>query len=255
MTVPHPHHAHVPNATEFEDQRALWREALANDEGLHSSALDLIKAADGHRFGYQWTWCNTPIIRWPDDIVLMQEMVWGLRPSCVIETGVARGGSLLLSASLMAMTGRRPAVLGIDLRIYQHAREAVAASPWSSDILLWEGDSASLQAREVVVNFIAGHPGPALLVLDSDHTHHHVLQELRSLAPIVEAGSIVAVADTLIERMPPDHYPDRPWGPGNNPLSALGEFLAQDERFAIAQEYNRRGLLSEFRDGIIRRVV
>jgi len=254
MTAPQPHHSRVPDAELFAHQRSAWQDGMAQDDTLHSAAVDLMQRADRHRFGYHWSWCGAPIIRWPDDIVLIQEIVWDLKPACIIETGVARGGSLLLSASLMAMTGRTPAVLGMDLTIHPHARTAICGSPWAPAITLWEGDSASEAAQESAAAFIRQHPGAALLVLDSDHTHDHVFAELTSLAPLTTVGSVIVVADTVIQSMPADHYPDRVWGPGNNPWTAARFFLDQDDRFRPAKEYNRRGLLSEMRDGIIRRV-
>ena len=253
MEMPQPHHLDVPDAKSFSDQRRVWRDNVAKDQVLQSKANDLMSVATRHRYGYQWAWCGVPIIRWPDDIMLMQEIVWAIRPSCVIETGIARGGSLILSASLMAMTGVKPAVLGMDIAIYPHAHVAVESSPWRDNILMWEGNSASAEACDVLDEFLLSNPGPAVLVLDSDHTHDHVLAELRMLASRLPKDSFVIVADTVIETLPADHHIDRPWGAGNNPATAIKTFLVEDERFELAGDWGRRALLSEMRDGVLQR--
>lgn len=222
---------------------------------LRRQALSLHEAADSRRFGYQWEWLGTPIIRWPEDIVLFQEVIFTLRPTSIVETGIARGGSVLLSASLMEMCGLKSRVLGIDIAIHDHARSAVATSRFASDVQLWEGDSASGKAREVVEKFIESAPsGPTLMVLDSNHTERHVLAELEGLATLLTTGSVVAVADTIVEFMPDGHYQGRPWGPGNSPLSAVQKFLETHDEFRDLQDWSRRGLLTEFRDGFIVRV-
>jgi cephalosporin hydroxylase len=243
----------IPDAKTFT---ALVRDqgaAMLLDKDLRASALDLQSRAERYAYGYQQTWAGVPIVRLPEDIVRFQEVVWSLRPGFIVETGIARAGSLLLSASLMAMTGDKPHVLGIDIQILEHAKAAIRSAPWASDICVWEGDSAGEAARNVVSNFIRDsvRSGPGILVLDSDHTHHHVLAELRSLAGLLPVGSYILVADTLIEEFEEDHYPNRPWGPGNSPLSALNEFLADDPRFQRVASDVLPALVTEFRDGIV----
>lgn len=250
-----PYHVDVPDAQEFESARAEWREAFANAEDLRKPAVELHALVDQYQFGYQWEWCGVPIIRLPDDIVLFQEMVWAIQPRAIVETGVARGGSVVLSASLMAMTGIKPAVLGLDILIHQHTYDAINGSIYCKSISLWEGDSAGPEARKVVEGFISAHSDkhPVILVLDSDHTHDHVLNELRNLTSDLPSGSIIVVADTIVEEMPDGYYAERPWGKGNNPLSAVNQFLMENKDFIREERFGRRGLLTEFRDGVIRR--
>lgn len=244
----------VPDASEFQNSRAKWREDLGSDETLRSHAIELVVESNRHNFGYQWEWCGVPIIRHPDDIVLQQEIMWKLNPVRVIETGVARGGSLVLSASLMAMTEISPRVLGLDIQILPHAIEAL--SPWTSNsqVELFEGDSASNLAVTRVKEFLDGVASPCLLILDSNHTHDHVLRELMALAPQMPKGSMVIVADTIVEEMPDNYYPNRPWGKGNNPYTATVEFLKSNHDFELDTRWSRRSLLGECRDGILRRV-
>ena len=236
--------------------RAAWIAALGQDDELRDQALALQGAAERHRYGYHAHWCGVPIIRLPDDILVFQEIVWTLRPAFIVETGVARGGSLALSASLMSMCGLPSRVLGLDIQILDHARRAVQSLPWSDGITLWEGDSSGQDAAEAVRSFVASSPQgrPGILVLDSDHSQEHVLRELMTLAPEMPVGSIVQVADTIIEEFDPGHYPDRPWGKGNSPLTAVNEFLSIDPRFERSQMWSRRALVTEFRDGTLQRV-
>jgi len=228
---------------------------MGANEALRKTALALQLRAEAYAYGYQQEWCGIPIIRLPDDIVIFQEIVWRVKPRFVIETGVARAGSLVLAASLMAMTQLKPRVLGLDIKIFPHAREALLLSPFASGIQLWEGDSASERARLAVSDFVRSTPdqGPGILVLDSDHSHSHVLQELQLHAPLMPRGSLILVADTLIEEFPAGHYPDRPWDRGNSPLTAVRTFLRENPGFRLADEWARRGLVTEFRDGIIER--
>lgn len=242
--------------TQFRAHRETMRMSMGEDASLRSAALELQIKAERYEFGYQQEWCGVPVIRLPDDIVILQEIIWHLRPAFIIETGVARGGSLVLSASLMSISGCSPRVLGLDIQILGHTRRSLRESPFGDAITTWEGDSASASAAQVVEKFILDtqEEGPGLLVLDSDHSHNHVLGELRELAQLLPLGSLVLVADTLIEEMPTGHYPDRPWDKGNNPLTATTEFLDENRAFVRSTRWSRRGLITEFRDGILERV-
>lgn len=245
----------IPNEYEFAQAQLEHRRSMALDDDLRLTALCLQAQAETHSYGYQREWCGVPVIRLPDDIVVLQELIWHARPQWIVETGVARGGGLVLSASLMSMAGIAPRVLGIDIQILPHARKAVISSPFAGGINLWEGDSASVEAKHVVQEFLAlGQDAPGLLILDSNHTHAHVLAELVSLSSLLPVGSFVLVADTLIAEFPGDHYPDRPWGEGNNPLTAVQAFLAGTSEYELSVDWARRALVTEFRDGILQRV-
>lgn len=247
------HGDYVPDADEFAATRRAWRESLAGDTELRQQAVDLQVSAERHNFTYQWEWAGVPIIRLPDDIVLLQEVFWAYRPERVVETGVARGGSMLLDASLMRLCGQEPAVLGIDHKLYPHATNAVHQHPMGQGVELLEADSTSQAAVEATRAFVEG-AETAVLILDSNHTHDHVLGELRALAPLLPSGGLVLVADTLVEEFPEGHYEGRPWDKGNNPMTAVLAFLDERSDFVPAAEWGRRALVSEFRDGILRRV-
>lgn len=242
----------VPSAEEFARSRQAWRESLASDEAIRRRAIDLQVAADRHHFTYTWEWLGVPIIRLPDDIVVLQELFWSYRPQRVVETGVARGGSMLLDASLMRLCGEQPAVLGIDLQIFEHTHVALASHDSAEGVSLLEADSTS-QAAVTTARHFLGDAKRAVLILDSNHTHDHVLAELRVLAPLLPAGAFVLVADTLVEELPAGYYQNRPWDAGNNPATAVAAFLKEHEDFQLASEWCRRALVTEFRDGILRR--
>jgi cephalosporin hydroxylase len=255
MTEIPEHQTQIPNDTEFNSSRAIWRNDTSRDEGLRDLAINFQIECAKYNYTYQFEWMGVPIIRLPDDIVVLQELIWQLKPSKIIETGIARGGSLILSASLMKMRSGYADVLGLDLQIFPHTREAIEGSQFADSIQMWEGDSSSLSAVEVVKKFLNGDNKPCLLVLDSDHTHFHVLNELNALAPLLPAQSMIMVADTLIEELPLDFYSDRDWAPGNNPLTALNQFLAENtEGFKRELQWGRRAVQSEFRDGIISKI-
>ena len=251
--APTSHGTAVAGLEAFEAIRAGQRESMAGDDGLRRSAVDLQVAAEKHGYTYAWEWLGVPVIRLPDDICVLQELVWAYRPESIVETGVARGGSLVLNTSMQRLAGLPPKVLGLDILILDHTRDALRGHPLAEGIEMHEGDSTDDVAKNRVAEFI-GSDKRTLLVLDSNHTHDHVLAELRVLAPLLPIGSYILVADTLIEEFPPGHYADRPWDRGNNPLTALRQFLAENSGFEVDGRWARRGLLSEFRDGIVRRV-
>lgn len=246
------HGDYVPDGGEFAAQRTSWRESLGGDDALRQQAVDLQVAAEQHHYTYQWEWAGVPVIRIPDDVMVLQELFWSYRPERVVETGVARGGSMLLNASLMRMCDLEPRVLGIDHKLYPHTTSALQEHPLGGGVELLEADSTSSTAVEAVQRFIDG-AERVVLVLDSNHTHDHVLGELRALAPLLPSGSMVLVADTLVEEFPEGHFEGRPWDRGDNPMTAVRAFLAESDDYVDAPEWGRRALVTEFRDGVLRR--
>lgn len=242
----------VPAADEFACSRDGWRASLGADHPLRAQAVELQLAADDHHFTYQWEWLGVPVIRLPDDVMVLQQLFWSYRPQRVVETGVARGGSMLLDTSLMQLCGETPAVLGIDLQIFAHTHDALRDHPAAAGVTLLEADATSTTAADATRDFL-GDAERAVLVLDSNHTHDHVLGELRLLAPLLPVGSFVLVADTLVEELPAGYYANRPWDRGNNPATALAAFLAENDDFTLDGDWSRRALVTEFRDGIARR--
>jgi cephalosporin hydroxylase len=221
-----------------------------------------------HRYTYRFGWLGRPIIQYPQDIVGVQELIWQTRPDLIIETGIAHGGSLILSSSMLALLDMcdaiergetirpghsRRKVLGIDIDIRAHNRRAIEAHPMSSWIQMIEGSSTDPEVVEQVRQIAAGYQ-QVLVCLDSNHTHDHVLAELEAYAPLVSDGSYCVVFDTVIEDMPADQFPDRPWGPGNNPKTAVREFLATHPEFRIDADIQNTLLITVAPDGYLQRI-
>jgi cephalosporin hydroxylase len=221
-------------------------------------------ASAGHRYSYHFSWLGLPIIQYPQDIVAVQELVWRIRPTLIVETGIARGGSMTFLASLMALLdatdeegdgrnvlGRR--VLGVDIEIRPWNRDAVESHPLARYIHLIEGSSTDPGVIATVHAEAARHER-VLVLLDSNHTHDHVLGELRAYASLVSVGSYCVVFDTVIDHLPPEALFERPWSPGNSPGSAVREFLASDGRFVVDDRIDAQLMLSVAPGGYLRRV-
>jgi cephalosporin hydroxylase len=236
----------------FEQERRVAAAEMAADETLATAALAVNIAADRHDWSYQWSWLGLPVIQMPPDILTLQELIWENRPQLVIETGIARGGSLVLYASILELIGEGE-VLGIDIDIRPHNRRAIEAHPLARRIHMVEGSSID-QAAVGEARRAASEVERVMVVLDSDHTHEHVLAELRAYAPLVTVGQFLIVADTFVEDIPPQEHRPRPWGPGNNPATALRAWLEESEGFEPDPFVNAKLLLSASSGGYVRRV-
>jgi cephalosporin hydroxylase len=237
---------------EFERERREAAARMATDQTLAAAALALNAAADRHDWSYQWSWLGLPVIELPPDIVALQEVIWETRPQLVIETGIARGGSLVLYASILELLGQGE-VLGIDIDIRAHNREAIEAHRLARRIRMIEGSSLD----EAVVGEALGAAAVAervMVVLDSNHTHEHVLAELRAYGPLVTVGQFLVVADTFVEQIPAQEHRPRPWGPGDNPATALHAWLEEVEGFEPDPFVNAKLLLTASPGGYLRRV-
>jgi cephalosporin hydroxylase len=236
----------------FEQTKREAASRMAADAELAAAALAVNAAADRHDWSYQWSWLGLPVIQLPPDIVALQELIWETRPQLVIETGIARGGSLVLYASILELIGEGE-VLGIDIDIRAHNRAAIEAHPLARRIRMLEGssldDSVVAEARRT-----ASRVERVMVVLDSSHTHDHVLAELRLYAPLVTVGQFLVVADTIVEHIPPQEHRPRPWGPGNNPATALRVWLEEADGFEPDPFVNAKLLLTASPGGYLRRV-
>lgn len=226
-------------------------DSVVVDDGLRSLSLSWLEASVRHKYSYNFTWLGRPIIQYPQDMVAIQEIIWSVRPDLVVETGIAHGGSLILSASLLELLGGDGHVLGIDVDIREHAHVGVSRHPMAKRITMLEGSSIAPEIVRQVQKFAAG-KHRVLVILDSNHTHKHVLQELNLYSPLVRSGSYVIVLDTVIEDLPADLYPDRPWGPGNNPKTAVREFLSSNARFEVDRELDSRLLITTAPEGFLK---
>lgn len=222
-----------------------------DDFALESAALAFMQASIRPKYSYNFSWLGRPIIQYPQDMIAMQEIIWDVKPDLIIETGIAHGGSLIYYASLLELIGHGE-VLGIDIDIRPHNREAIEAHPMFKRIRMLEGSSIAPEIVEQVRKAAEGQR--TLVVLDSNHTHDHVLAELKVYAPLVSVGSYCVVMDTVVEDMPEDFFPDRPWGKGNNPKTAVWEFLKTHPEFEIDKRVEHKLLITVAPDGYLRRV-
>lgn len=221
------------------------------------------------KYSYHFDWLGRPIIQYPQDIIATQEIIYQVKPDLIIEMGIAHGGSLILSASILAMLEYEEAVLnkklldpskpkrkvlGIDIDIRQYNRELIEAHPMFSRIDMLEGSSIEISMINQVKEYAKGF-NKVMLFLDSNHTHDHVLAELEAYAKLVSVGSYCVVFDTIIEDLPADMFPNRPWGHGNNPKTAVWEFLKAHPEFEIDKSIQNKLLITVAPDGYLKRVV
>lgn len=237
---------------EFEERnRSVVKEMAADDE-LGAITQGWFEASYRHEYSYHFKWMGLPIIQYPQDVVALQELIWDLKPDAVIETGIARGGSLVFYASLFEMMGTGGKVVGIDIDIRQPNRLAIEQHPMAKRIQMIEGSSVDSDVIAAVSEAVAGLDS-VMVILDSNHTHDHVLGELELYSQFVTPGNYMVVFDTIVELMPDGTYPDRPWGKGDNPMSAVREFLAGQPGFTVDSAITDKLLITAAPGGYLRR--
>lgn len=237
---------------EFDCLRRVNAQALAKDVDLIHRAFDLQTDSAEHRFAYLWSWLGVPIIQVPTDIVVIQEIIWETQPDLIIETGVARGGSLLLSASMLQLIGGSGRVVGVDIDIRGHNYDAIMHHRLASRITLIEGSSTDpltvSRVREEVKQ-----SSVVMVILDSDHSHSHVLAELNAYSEFVTPDSFIIVCDTCMIRTEAARRPVRGWTVENNPGTAVATFLTENHAFERDEFYNNKLLITSNPGGYIRR--
>ena len=241
-------------------------ESIAKDTDLLELSNVWLRQAIGYNYAHNFSWLGRPILQLPQDIYAIQEIVWNVKPDLIIETGIAHGGSLILSASMLALLDYCQAVeqglpldprkskrrvLGIDIEIRPHNRAAIEAHPMTHLIEMIEGSSVATDVVEQVKAAAKGYE-KILVFLDSNHTHEHVLAELEAYAPLTSVGSYCVVCDTGIEDLPVGFCTDRPWGKGNNPKTAVWEFLKTNDRFEIDNMIEHKLLVTASPDGFLK---
>lgn len=254
--------------TGFEEE---VKNRIANqtaDSALAESSSAFMLASTSPKYSYNFSWQGRPIIQYPQDIVAMQELIWTVKPDLIIETGIAHGGSLIFSASMLALLDMTEAiesgttfdpststrkVLGVDIDIRQHNRKAIEAHPMAGRIEMIQGSSIAPDIIKRVTNIAQNHER-ILVCLDSNHTHDHVLAELQAYAPLTTLGSYCVVFDTIIENLPGDMFPDRPWGPGDNPKTAVWEYVKTHPEFNIDNTIADKLLITVAPDGYLKRI-
>jgi len=237
---------------EFRSTNRRTAAAMAADVELQRKALEVVVDSDRYGYSYQWTWLGVPIIQMPTDVVALQEVIWATRPQLIIETGVARGGSVILSASLLELLGEGR-VVAIDIDIRAHNRRAIEEHPLSHRVHLIEGSATAPDIVSEVRGLAAG-VERTMVVLDSNHTHEHVLAELEAYGDLVTVGQYLVVADTVVEHIPPQEHRPRPWGPGDNPDTAMRAYLARHPEFEADAHTNQKLLMTSSPGGYLRRI-
>jgi cephalosporin hydroxylase len=225
--------------------------ALGADNDLQRLSLDWQLASARHRYTYNFRWLGRPVIQYPQDLVALQELIWAYRPEAIIETGVAHGGSLVFSASMLQLLGGDGIAIGVDIEIRPHNRDAIERHPMAHRIRLIEGSSV-LEETVTKVRAALGARRRVMVVLDSNHTHEHVLAELRLYSPLVTSGGYLIVLDTIVEDLPKSLFTDRPWGPGDNPKTAVRAFLRESDRFVVDANIHNKLQITVAPDGWLR---
>ena len=254
--------------TEFEQEVNNRIKENKKNKELVKSAKSFLANSIIPKYSYNFSWLGRPIIQYPQDIVAIQEIIWSVKPDLIIETGIAHGGSIILSASMLAMLDLADAieknelitpanserkVLGIDIDIREHNKIAIEKHPMFSRIEMIEGSSIDQKTIHKVHDFVRNYKN-ILVLLDSNHTYEHVYEELKAYAPLVTKGSYCIVLDTIIEDVPSSTFPDRPWGPGNNPKTAVHKYLKENSSFVIDEEIENKLLITVCPDGYLKKI-
>jgi cephalosporin hydroxylase len=241
--------------------------AMAADSELQSVTRDWLTRVGEYKWAYNFTWMGRPAIQFPTDAWAMQEIMWEAKPDVIVETGVAHGGSLVFYAAMLAMLDLseylseetaeefrpRRKVIGVDIEIREHNRRAIDGHPFRPWIALIEGSSTEAPVIERVREESNKYTR-RMVVLDSNHTHDHVFAELNAYAPLVTPDQYLVVFDTLVEFIPGPSVRERPWGPGNNPMTAVREFLKQSDQFSIDEHIHNKLQITVAPNGFLKRL-
>jgi cephalosporin hydroxylase len=236
--------------TDFTKRNEEIIKEMSQDTTLRETTLSWFKQSSGYEYSYHFMWLGRPIIQFPQDIMAMQEIIWAVKPDLIIETGIAHGGSLIFSASMLELIGKGE-VLGIDIDIREHNRVEIEKNLMFKRINMIEGSSTSNDVLNKVKSYVEG-KDCILVILDSMHTYDHVLKELELYSKFVTKGSYLIVFDTVIEDMPDDFFEDRPWGKDNNPKMAVRDFLMSNDRFEVDKDMENKLLITVAPDGYLK---
>ena len=238
---------------QFVEERERRINGNAENETLIAAAKQFNNASNSAQYSYNFSWMGRPIIQYPQDMIAMQEIIWDIKPDLIIETGIAHGGSLIYYASLLELVGAGE-VLGIDIDIREHNRKEIEKHQMFKRIKMISGSSINKDTIEKVKAHAEGKK-KILVILDSNHTHDHVLKELELYSPFVSLSSYIVVFDTIVEDLPEGYFSQqRPWGIGNNPKTAVSEFLQKNNQFIIDESIDNKLLISVGPSGYLKRI-
>jgi len=234
---------------EFEKENKKNIDLMSKDPKLKKITRSWFDLAFKHQYSYHFTWLGRPIIQFPQDMIALQEIIWDVKPDIIIETGIAHGGSLIFSASMLQLIGRGK-VIGIDIDIRKHNKDEIKKHPLYKRIKMIEGSSVDPKIIKKVFSAVKDKK-KIMVFLDSNHTHEHVLKELEAYSSLVKKGSYIIVFDTMVEDMPKNSFPNRPWSKKNNPKTAVREFLKKNKRFKVNKEFEEKLLITSSPDGFL----
>ena len=262
---------------EFQQECEEEIDIQGNNLELRAKSMDWLINANSNKYSYHFRWMDRPIIQYPQDIQMMQELIMKVRPDLIIETGIAHGGSIIFSASMLALldlhesiekketynfSESKRKVLALDIDIREHNKAEILMNPFSNYIEMWEGSSVDTGIINKVKSFVEDYK-KIMIFLDSNHTHDHVLEELKAYANLVSVGSYVVVFDTIIEHLPQDLLPNesdpstaeaRTYTKGNSPMTAVKEFLKTNSNFEIDKAIDNKLLISVAPEGYLKRI-
>lgn len=223
---------------------------MGRDSKLRKSGMNFIKESNKYQYTYHFSWLGRPIIQLPQDMIAIQEIIWKVKPDIIIETGIAHGGSLIFSSSILELIGNGK-VVGIDIDVRSHNKIAIQKHSLNKRIIMIEGSSIESRTISKVKKFAKGKK-KIMVILDSNHTHDHVLRELQLYSSFVKKGSYLIVLDTAIEDMPKNSFKNRPWGKRNNPKTAVREFLKTNKRFQVDKEFDNKLIITTAPEGYLK---
>ncbi len=237
---------------EFIDERQHRITSNGSNSKLTQAANVFNIESNKSQYSYNFSWMGRPIIQYPQDMIAMQEIIWSVKPDLIIETGIAHGGSLIYYASLLELIGKGE-VLGIDIDIREHNKREIEAHPMFKRISMIQGSSVDVSTVDKVAQVASGKER-VIVCLDSNHTHQHVLDEITYYAPFVSVGSYLVVFDTIVENLPDNYLPGRAWARGDNPMTAVHEFLKTHPEFIIDTDIDNKLLISVAPQGYLKRI-
>ncbi len=229
---------------QFRQERTEAINEMTQDEELKQKSLDWMLHSDKYKYTYNFTWMGRPIIKYPQDIQIMQELIWKVKPDLIIETGIAHGGSIIFSSSMMELLGNGGKVIAVDIDIRKHNRDEIEKHPMMKNITMIEGSSIDEGVVKQIADYAKGFKN-VMVVLDSNHTHDHVLRELELYTPLVSLNSYILLPDTFVEFFPKGYVKNRPWDVGNNPYTAMEAFLKINSDFVKDQSLTDKLLITE----------
>lgn len=236
---------------EFEKVRNLAAKKMAADTQLRKDALKVLVKADKHMWIHQTNWLGEPILQFPQDMFALQEIIYRTKPDYIIEVGVAWGGSLLFYSTLMEALGGKK-IIGVDIYMPPDLKKRLYSYGKLSKRLTLINGSSIEESTIKKIKFIIRNSKKVLVVLDSHHTHNHVLKELRIYSQFIAKGYYIVCGDTVIEDIPEQKHRPRPWGHGNNPKTAVKQFLKENSNYVIDKQIENKLLFTCNPDGYIR---